>query len=71
MYYLKCGFKITTLHVDGEFSILQALTQEIPVWPRVNLSSASEHVTEIEIQIRGAKERIRYIRHSLTLKKGT
>ena len=37
MYYLKRGFQITTLHVDGEFAPLQALIQDIPVGLRVNL----------------------------------
>ena len=40
MYYLKRGFQITTLHVDGEFSPLQALIQEIPWETEVTLSSA-------------------------------
>ena len=30
MYYLKRGFRITTLHVDGEFAALQALIHEVP-----------------------------------------
>ena len=48
MYYLKHGFQIITLHVDGKFASLQALIHEIPWEPRVNLASASEHVTDIE-----------------------
>ena len=36
MYYLKHGFQITTLHVDGEFSPLQSLIQDIPGGPRAN-----------------------------------
>ena len=51
MYYLKHIFHITTLHVDVKFSPLQELIQEMPGGPRVNLSSASEHVTEIERRI--------------------
>ena len=48
MYDLKRGFKITTLHVDDEFSPLQELIQEILGGLRVNLASDSEHVPEIE-----------------------
>ena len=47
MYYLKRGFQITTLHVNGNFAPLQALIQEIPGWDRFNLASASENVPEI------------------------
>ena len=42
MYYLKRGFKITALHVDGELEPLQALIQEMPGVPMVKLESASE-----------------------------
>ena len=47
MYYLKCVFQIKTLHVDVKIAPLQALIQDMPGGPRVNLSSASEHVTDI------------------------
>ena len=69
MYYWKCGFWITTLHVDDEFEPLQELIHKIPGGPRVNLSSSSEHVSYIERLIRVAKERILSIRHSLTFNK--
>ena len=69
IYYLKRGFQITTLHVDGKFAPLKALIQEIPGGPKVNLASDSEHVTDIERQIQLEKESIRYIRHSLPLNK--
>ena len=48
MYYLKRGFHVTILHVDGEFAPLQSLIQDMQGGPRVNLASASEHATEIE-----------------------
>ena len=51
MYYMNRGFRITTLHMDGEFSLLHALIHEMPGGPIVNLASASEHVTDIERQI--------------------
>ena len=52
MYYLKYGFQVTTLHVDGEFATLQALIQDMTGVLRVNPASASEHIPGIEIQIR-------------------
>jgi hypothetical protein len=64
-FYLNRGFRITTLLVDGEFAPLQVLIQSMPGGPRVNLTSASEHVPEIERRIRVVKERSRSARHSL------
>ena len=55
MYYLKHGFQITNLHVDDEFVSLQSLIQNMPGGARVNLASASEHVTDIERCIRVSK----------------
>ena len=69
MYYLKRGFHITILHVDGEFVPLQSLIQDMQGGSRVNLESASGHVTDIERKIRVAKERIRSIRQILPFKK--
>ena len=66
---MKRGFQITTLHVDIEFAPLQALIQDMPGGPRVNLESASGHFTDIERQIRVAKERIRSIRNFLPFNK--
>ena len=37
--------------------------------PRINLTSANEHVPEIELRIRFFKEITRAVRHSLTLNK--
>ena len=45
------------------------MIQEIPGGTRFNLESDSEHVPEIERQIRVEKERIRSIIHSLTFNK--
>jgi hypothetical protein len=47
LYYSR-GFRVTLLHVDNEFAPLKALIQEMPVGPRVNLTSANEHVPEIK-----------------------
>jgi hypothetical protein len=64
-FYLNRGFKITTVHADGEFAPLQALIHAMPNGPSVNLASANEHVPEIERRIRVVKERCRSSRHSL------
>ena len=69
MYYLKCGFKITTLHTDGKFSPLQELIQKMLGGPRLTLESDNEHVAEIEKQIQVTEERIRSIRQSLLFNK--
>jgi hypothetical protein len=58
-YYLHRGFRITTLHVDGEFEPLTALIQSMPGGPMVILASSNEHVPEIERRIRVVKERCR------------
>ena len=64
-FYLNRGFHITRMHVDNEFAPLQVLIQSMPGGPRVNLTSANEHVPEIERRIRVVKERARSSRHSL------
>ena len=64
-FYLHRGFRITTVHVDGEFASLKTDIEELPGGPRVNLASAKEHVPEIERRIRVVKERCRATRHSL------
>jgi hypothetical protein len=63
--YLNRGFKITLVLVDGEFAALQALIHEMNNGPRVNLTSANEHVPEAERRIRVVKERVRANRHDL------
>ena len=47
-FYLKQGFSIQTVHADGEFGALKDIIQNIPAGPRVNLTSANEHILEIE-----------------------
>jgi hypothetical protein len=64
-YYLQRGFRITILHVDGEFAPLKTLIDAMPSGPVVNLASANEHVPEIERRIRVVKERCRASRHDL------
>ena len=43
-YYMHCGFRITTVHSDGEFAPLQVLVASLPGGPMINLESANEHV---------------------------
>jgi hypothetical protein len=64
-YYLQRGFHITVVHADGEFAPLKLLIESIPCGPVVNLSSANEHVPEIERRIQVVQERCRATRHSL------
>ncbi len=47
-FHLNQGFRVTTVHSDGEFAPMQAMIQGIPGGPRVNLASASKHVPKIK-----------------------
>jgi hypothetical protein len=62
---LKRGFTITLVLVDGEFAAVQALIHAMDNGPRVNTTSANEHVPEAERRIRVVKERVRENRHDL------
>jgi hypothetical protein len=64
-YYLQRGFRITTVHADGEFAPLKVLIESLPGGPFVNLASPDEHVPEIKQLIRVVKEWSRAARHSL------
>ena len=64
-YYLQRGFRITTVSADGEFAPIKELIESILGGPSVNLTSANEHVPEIERRIRVVKERVRATRHSM------
>ena len=69
-YYMKRGFHITTLRADGEFAPLQAMVyKHIPGRPMINITSANEHVPDIERRIRFVKERTRDVRHVLPFNK--
>ena len=69
MYYLKIGFRITTLHVDGEFAPIQVLIQQMPGETRVNLASSSGHVTSIETDTSG-KGKYQVYKTHFTFKQG-
>ena len=64
-FYLHSGFRITTVHADGEFAALQEFIQRMPGGGRLNLTSSNEHVPKIERIFRVVKERSRDMRHSL------
>ena len=51
--------------MDGEFGALKDLIQNMRAGPRVNLTSANEHIPEIERRIRVVKKRSRAFCHSL------
>ena len=63
--YQRRGFKVATVHGDGEFEPLKPMIEASPNSPTVNLTSRDEHVPEIERRIRVVKERARAVRHSL------
>ena len=44
---------------------LQALVAELPGGPMINLASANDHVSEIELKIRVVNERCRAAQHGL------
>ena len=64
-FYFQQGFRIQTVHADGEFGALKYLIQNIPAGPRVNLTRVNKHVPEIERRIRVVKERSCAFLHSL------
>ena len=66
-YYLQCGFQIVFIKGDGEFKPLVDMMSELYGAPKLNLSSANEHVPEIERKIRVIKERVRAVVYSLPL----
>ncbi len=50
-FYLKRGFQIVFIKGDGEFKPLEEFMPELYGAPRLNLTSANEHVPEIERKI--------------------
>ena len=46
--YRRRNFIITTISVDGEFAALKERIEAMPGGPRVNLTTANEHVPEAE-----------------------
>ncbi len=50
-FYLQRGFQIVFIKGDGEFNPLEEFMPELYGAPRLNLTSATEHVPEIERKI--------------------
>ena len=50
-YHMNRGFKITTVHANGEFAPIKPLIEALPYGPQVDLVSSNEHVPEIEHRI--------------------
>ena len=67
-YYLHCGCQIVFIKGDGEFKPLEDSMFELYGAPKINLSSASEHVPEIERKIWVIKERVCAVVYILPVK---
>jgi hypothetical protein len=55
-FYLQCGFQIVFIKGDGEFKPMDGIMSKLHGVPKINLSSANEHVLEIERKIWVIKE---------------
>jgi hypothetical protein len=47
-FYLQHGFQVVFIKGDGEFKPLDGMMSKLYGAPKLNLSSANEHVLEIE-----------------------
>ncbi len=65
LFYLQRGFTVVFIKADGEFAPLQEWMHTLFGAPKLNLTSANEHVAEIEQKIRVIKERVREVIYSL------
>ena len=64
------GYHITNTHKDGEFTPLQAMIYDNnPGRPRTNITSANEHIPNIECRIRVVKETKRAVWYRLPFNK--
>jgi hypothetical protein len=64
-FYLQRGFQIVFIKGDGEFKPMDRMMSELYGAPKINLSSANEHVPEIERKIWIITERVRAVVYSL------
>ena len=69
VYYFIRGFRIAEVWIDPEFEALFPLIADMKGAPRINATSAKEHVSPVERRIRVVKERARAIKHSLPPKR--
>ena len=63
--YNKAGFRITKLHVDREFEVLEEAMMDEDNSIEMVYAAAQQHVPEIERMIRVIKERYRALYHRL------
>ena len=66
-YYLQQSFQIVFIKGDGKFKPMEETLYKLYGAPKLNLSSASEHVPEIERKIRVIKERVCAVVYSLSV----
>ena len=64
-YYLQRGFQVVFIKGDGEFKPLQAFMDTVYGAPQLNVTSANEHVPDVERKIRVIKEQVRAIIYSI------
>jgi len=64
-YYLQQSFQIVFIKGDGKFKPMEETVYKLYGASKLNLSSASEHVPEIERKIRVIKERVHAVVYSL------
>ncbi len=64
-FYLQRSFQIVFIKGDGEFKPLDGMTSKLYGAPKLNLSSANEHVPEIDRKIWVIKEPVRAVVYSL------
>ncbi len=64
-FYLQRGFQIVFIKGDGEFKPLDGMMSKLYGAPKINLSSACEHVPEIERKIWVIKEQVHAVVYSL------
>ncbi len=64
-FYLQRGFQIVLIKGDGEFKPLVEFMPELYGAPRLNPTSANEHVPEIERKIRVIKKQVRAVMYGM------
>jgi hypothetical protein len=64
-FYLQCVFQIVFIKGDGEFKPMHGMMSELYGAPKINLSSANEHVPERERKSWVIKEQNRAVVYSL------
>ncbi len=64
-FYLQRGVQIVFIKGDGEFKPLEEFMPELYGAPRLNLTSANEHVPEIEHKIHVIKEQVRAVMYGM------